>query len=670
LTLKSPGNWNGGEESSSGVSWLDAALALALLVIAITYFSLTFTRTFELRDEGYILHRSARVAGGEVPHRDFSAVYGPGVYAINALVLRLFGLEILPIRFLVALIKGGAVALTFLVTRLLVPRPFAALGSLLAVVYWGRMSWNLNTPYASLYTIPICMLSLYALIRANLRPSACTYFVAGVLGGAAVLFKQSLGVFNAYGMVLTVWALSMLHQPTAPRSFSKALIALFLWVISGLIILLPFRSVMSLQDYFLHFFPLHVLMALLGAALIRPGGASTLVPNLKVRLIPLIFGLFAVPGLTALLYGHWGALDKVFYNMIVFPQTLMNYYLPSLLPPYVLALFALGSISLLTAGMLLIAGRQRAALLLATAAFLILCLTVYFGPFQITYFLGTPFLWRGSGAFSAVLSPAISLVILAIFASSFLQSYAGRRTRTLHILTPILCFQAMMSFQTFPRAGYDVFILHGALMPLLTIILFKWYRLGAPSGTGIARRTAAATLVLIFSLWLVGKIADDVLRPSEVRSQRRVLSLPGTQGIRPSYALIDMLRIQDLERLIAYLESVEPKQSPIFSLTNQEMIGFLSRRQTLFPERECYLFLAGWGMLPARQLEDLDSAAMIRKLRETPTAIVIDRQDHFSARIRAALPEVSDFVRDNYGVEARVGTYRILIQKSGSMLLE
>ena len=56
----------------------DLLTALALFALAVGYFSLTATRTFDLRDEGYLLGRSAQVAAGAVPHRDFSDVYGPG----------------------------------------------------------------------------------------------------------------------------------------------------------------------------------------------------------------------------------------------------------------------------------------------------------------------------------------------------------------------------------------------------------------------------------------------------------------------------------------------------------------------------------------------------------------------------------------------------------------
>ena len=60
--------------------------------------------------------------------------------------MALLGHEIVPIRVLLALFKAGAVLTTFILLSL-VTRPFAILGALLAMAYWGRISWSLNTPF-------------------------------------------------------------------------------------------------------------------------------------------------------------------------------------------------------------------------------------------------------------------------------------------------------------------------------------------------------------------------------------------------------------------------------------------------------------------------------------------------------------------------------------------
>ncbi len=55
----------------------EAAIALLIFTAAMVYFHRTLHLTVDLRDEGFLLFNIARVAGGELPHRDFIEVYPP-----------------------------------------------------------------------------------------------------------------------------------------------------------------------------------------------------------------------------------------------------------------------------------------------------------------------------------------------------------------------------------------------------------------------------------------------------------------------------------------------------------------------------------------------------------------------------------------------------------------
>ena len=121
-----------------------------LLALALGWFSLSLTRTFEPRDDAYLLRQSARVAAGEIPHRDFVDVYAPGTFVLTGAVMKAFGVEMLPVRMFLALLKALAVAAGYLVTRRAATRPIALFACLIAIAFWGRPIWNLNAPYASL----------------------------------------------------------------------------------------------------------------------------------------------------------------------------------------------------------------------------------------------------------------------------------------------------------------------------------------------------------------------------------------------------------------------------------------------------------------------------------------------------------------------------------------
>ena len=104
---------------------VDLTIGALLLAAALGWFSLTLDTTFNLRDEGYLLYMSARVAAGEIPHRDFVENYGPGVFTATAIPLQLGGGEILAVRWWIAGLKALAVVLGFLIMRRATPLPFA-----------------------------------------------------------------------------------------------------------------------------------------------------------------------------------------------------------------------------------------------------------------------------------------------------------------------------------------------------------------------------------------------------------------------------------------------------------------------------------------------------------------------------------------------------------------
>ena len=151
-------------------SWsFDAVASCSLFIGALAYFHLTLFYSFDLADEGYLLFNIDRVASGQVPHRDFVAAYGPGVYGLNAPIYRFFGDRVLALREFFALIRAADVVIAYLIARHFVPRAFALLAAIFATALWGWFVWNLNAAYAALFTVPLCAGSLLLLLMAESR---------------------------------------------------------------------------------------------------------------------------------------------------------------------------------------------------------------------------------------------------------------------------------------------------------------------------------------------------------------------------------------------------------------------------------------------------------------------------------------------------------------------
>ena len=186
-----------------------------------------------------------------------------------------------------------------------------------------------------------------------------------------------------------------------------------------------------------------------------------------------------------------------------------------------------------------------------------------------------------------------------------------------------------------------------------------------PAGVSLRGKVSAAVLTALLPLWMVASVVKDVVHPSGVVARQRPLNLPATGGIALSDLEIAWKHIDELERLVTFLRTQTPGDAPIFLLTNEPMILFLSQRETLFPERAFYLGVLGGGLLPEAQLQGLDVDAMLERLENTPEAILIFRPDVSSARLLEALPRLRDFVNERCDVVTRIGAYRILRQKQG-----
>jgi len=145
-------------------------------------------------DEGIVLTASMRVAAGQLPHRDFYAIYGPAQFYILAGLYRLFGESILVERLLDLFFRALLVASVYTVASLYFRRSVAVCTSLVTLVWL----FGLYFASAASAVIPV---SLFNLISTALIIPVVTrtvsrrrIFAAGVLAGMAALFRYDTGI--------------------------------------------------------------------------------------------------------------------------------------------------------------------------------------------------------------------------------------------------------------------------------------------------------------------------------------------------------------------------------------------------------------------------------------------------------------------------------------------
>lgn len=665
------------ERRASGLpAWSDVAIAVLLFGMAVAYFGLSFNRSFELSDQGIILYHSARVAAGEVPYRDFPDTYGPGVFLVTGALLRAFDGQILGVRTALVALKALAVALTYLICRFVLPRPFALLGAVVATAHWGRLAWNLNTPYAALYTIPLSLLACFAVVCALRVDSRRAYLVAGLIGGAPVVFKWTLGAFNAGGMVLAVLGVSALGTAPARRTRTATLQFLVPWALAAVAILAPGWRQLQPPDYVLHFLPLHAFMLAVGLAVAR-NGCGPVWPALRDRVGPLVAGLSVLPGLVALFYARTGALGALVFNVLTLPATIVNYYLPVPIPPLGRCLLLAGVAALVSAALLALRGRRGGAALAGAGALLALGGAAALHPHEaLSTVLGPPqrsaadsrwlvVLWTVPAMVEGAL-PALVLLAAAALLAARTARGGDVPVRLVQVLVPLAMFQAALGFQVFPRGSFNVWLVHGAVAPLLAIVVHRWYRLGVSPTASRARRAAAAALVAVVPVWLVAPVVHNLFS-SLALPTAMPLDLPQATGIVMSRLDKRMGRAGEMESLVRFLREAEPADAPVLPLSIDMMIMYLSGRPHAFPELDYYFFLLGLGMLPPAQCAQLASDALIERLERMPDTLIVIRRDDVSRRMLDVLPDLREAISRHYETVAKLGSYFVLRRRADGL---
>jgi hypothetical protein len=145
-------------------------------------------------DEGIVLTAAMRVAAGQIPHRDFYAIYGPGQFYILAGFFKLFGQSILVERIVDLFFRALLVASVYIISLRYFRRSIPVYTSLVTLMWL----FSLNDATAGSATIPVSLLNLVstALVVAVFTRvvSRRRMAVAGVTAGLAVLFRYDTGV--------------------------------------------------------------------------------------------------------------------------------------------------------------------------------------------------------------------------------------------------------------------------------------------------------------------------------------------------------------------------------------------------------------------------------------------------------------------------------------------
>jgi hypothetical protein len=183
-----------------------------LFLLSYVILFLCMSRRPNMYDEGISLTGAMQVLAGQLPHRDFYAIYGPGQFYMLAGLFKIFGQSVLVARLFDLLIKAVLALLIYAIASRFCRRSVAV------ATYVVTMLWLIGI-YCPVDTavVPVSLLNLLALVLILpvfvRRVSSWRMLVAGALAALAALFRYDIGV-ALLGMQACVIASAILIRST------------------------------------------------------------------------------------------------------------------------------------------------------------------------------------------------------------------------------------------------------------------------------------------------------------------------------------------------------------------------------------------------------------------------------------------------------------------------
>jgi len=170
----------------------NVAAITAVFLMAMAWLALCMSREISVYDEGLILLGAQRVLNGDVPHRDFYALYGPAQFYILAALYKLFGASVLIERAWDTVIRSGCVVFVFLLVRRTTPA-WLALIAAGASLEWLRSFGSYGYPVFPALAAALAGL-LFLLPDLGRSGPTLRLAAAGLCAGVATLFRYDVGV--------------------------------------------------------------------------------------------------------------------------------------------------------------------------------------------------------------------------------------------------------------------------------------------------------------------------------------------------------------------------------------------------------------------------------------------------------------------------------------------
>ena len=299
------------------------AIFLLVWIFAAVYLGLNLNCGWVPHDEGILGQSALRILHGELPHRDFEEPYTGGLGYLDAAAFRLFGVNLMVLRWVLFGFFLFWVAAVFAIAREFCS-PWAAAGVNLLVVLWSAPNYPAAMP--SWYCLFFATFGVLALLRYLRAPHPGFLVLAGFAGGLSILVKTPGVYYVAAVLLFLVFYEQSLAKDgsTAAEGSKRRSIVYSVFVAVSLAAFLAFLAKLVLpQDdgsRFVHF--LLPSLALSWLLVARDRGSSALGSSIRFKrlfalAIPFLAGVALPVLLWFVFYWRSGALRPLLTGLFL-----------------------------------------------------------------------------------------------------------------------------------------------------------------------------------------------------------------------------------------------------------------------------------------------------------------------------------------------------------------
>lgn len=159
------------------------------------------------QDEAWLLESARRVLDGQTPYEDFLSIYAPGRFYVGALLLGWFDDDVMTLRTMWCVLRGGVVALVFTLARRTMTLRFAGAAAATALLLAG--------PWHKTFFALVPLATLLPLARWFSSGSKRALATAGTIAAVGFWFRQDTG---ALALGIVTLAAIVAPAPVAPAA--------------------------------------------------------------------------------------------------------------------------------------------------------------------------------------------------------------------------------------------------------------------------------------------------------------------------------------------------------------------------------------------------------------------------------------------------------------------